>query len=178
MPALEPSLQSPIIVVLVVLVLLLTAWNVILERRLRRIQSRYREILRGPTGAPLEELLRDYTTEVARSRGRVEELVRQGQETQRALRRSLQGVGVVRFNPFSDTGGDQSFAIALLDPQGDGVVFTGLHGRAEGRVYAKPVLRGGSSYPLSEEEKRAIAKAQERIGTATATAREPEVSRA
>lgn len=157
------TLYSPVLAVLLAAaVLLLALWLYRLQRRLRHVEDRYREILRGATGTPLEELLREYANDVARTRGRVEELVRTSQEMQRALRRSLQGVGVVRFNPFSDTGGDQSFTIAFLDPQGDGVVMTGLHGRAEGRVYAKPILRGGSPYPLSEEEKKAIARAQER----------------
>lgn len=149
---------------LAVLAIALGAAVLLLHRRLRRMERRYAEILRGATGMPLEELLRDYAQEVATTRSRVEDLVRTTQELQRALRRTLQGLAVVRFNPFSDTGGDQSFVIAVLDPQGDGVVITGLHGRGEGRVYAKPVRGGSSSYPLSEEEKRAIAQAQDRLG--------------
>lgn len=72
---------------------------------------------------------------------------------------SVQKVGVVRYNPFSDVGGDQSFSIALLDANNDGIVITGLYGREGNRVYAKPIKNSESEYPLSGEEKKAIKKA-------------------
>ena len=69
---------------------------------------------------------------------------------------SIQHVGLVRFNPFEDTGSDQSFAIALLDGERDGVVISSLHGRANTRIFAKPVQGGVSNHALSDEEERAI----------------------
>ena len=73
---------------------------------------------------------------------------------------ALQHVGVVRFNPYHDTGGDYSFAVALLDATGTGVVLTGLYHRDRCRVYAKPVSRWQSGYELIDEERQAIAEAQ------------------
>lgn len=75
------------------------------------------------------------------------------------LSRALHWIGIVRFNPFSDTGGDQSFSVALVDGEGNGVVITSLHGRRETRVYAKPLEGWGSTYSLTEEEQEAIAQA-------------------
>ena len=71
-------------------------------------------------------------------------------------RSSLQHVGIVRFNPFEDTGSDQSFAIALLDDRRDGIVLSSLHGRGQTRVFAKPVEGGESTHQLSGEEAQAI----------------------
>ena len=71
-------------------------------------------------------------------------------------RGSLQHIGLVRFNPFEDTGSDQSFAIALLDDRKDGIVISSLHGRANTRVFAKPVENGTSRHALSNEEANAI----------------------
>lgn len=73
---------------------------------------------------------------------------------------ALQNVGVVRFNPYHDTGGDYSFAVALLDAQGAGVLITGLYHRERCRVYAKPVRGWESSYQLTDEEREAIDKAR------------------
>jgi len=73
--------------------------------------------------------------------------------------KSLQKIGVVRFNPFNEVGGDQSFSIALLDANNDGFVITSYYSRDINRVYAKSILRGNSRHPLSKEEKRAIEKA-------------------
>lgn len=79
------------------------------------------------------------------------------------LRGSVQGIGVVRFNPFTSQGGNQSFAAAFLDERGNGVVFSTLYSRDRVGVYAKPVENGASSFELTGEEKEAIAKAKESV---------------
>jgi len=72
----------------------------------------------------------------------------------------IQKVGVVRYNPFSEVGSNQSFSVALLDSNNNGVVITSLYTREGNRVYGKPVKNGESDYSLSAEEKKAIEKAQ------------------
>ncbi|HID86771.1 MAG TPA: DUF4446 family protein [Anaerolineae bacterium] len=143
----------------VILGIVALIWLFILQRRLDRTLVDVRALLTGAQGADLEAILRDYVAQVQRTATRVDELSQQAQRLEETLRRSLQQVGVVRFNPFPDTGGDQSFAIALLDAQGDGVVLSGLYSRAGVRVYAKPVKGGTSTYHLSAEEEEAIARA-------------------
>ncbi len=73
---------------------------------------------------------------------------------------SIQKIGIVRFNPFKEIGGDQSFSITLLDRNDNGVVITSLYTREGNRVYGKPIKNGNSEYLLSEEEKKAIDKAK------------------
>ena len=79
------------------------------------------------------------------------------------IERDLQGtfgrLGLVRFNPFEDTGGNQSFALALLDSRGDGFVVSSLHARAGTRVYAKAITNGASEAALSDEETEALRQA-------------------
>ncbi len=72
---------------------------------------------------------------------------------------SVQKISIVRFNPFSEVGSDQSFSIAILDGNNDGVVVSSLFTRNDDRVYGKPVKAGTSEYQLSEEEKTVIKKA-------------------
>jgi len=72
---------------------------------------------------------------------------------------SIQKIGIVRFNPFSEIGGAQSFSIAFLDGKNNGVVITSLYTREGNRVYGKPIKNGKSEYLLSEEEKEALKKA-------------------
>lgn len=72
----------------------------------------------------------------------------------------IQKIGLVRFNPFNDTGGDQSFILALVDAQDSGVVVSGLHTRNGTRWYAKKVQRGaGVEHELSNDEIKAIKSA-------------------
>ncbi len=73
---------------------------------------------------------------------------------------AVQKVGIVRFNPFSGVGSDQSFSVALLDKNDDGVIITSLYTREGNRVYAKPIKASASEYLLSSEEKKAIEKAK------------------
>ena len=72
----------------------------------------------------------------------------------------IQKVGLIRFNPFKDLGGDHSFAIALLDKEDTGIIFTGLHTRERTRIYVKSVKKGKAEYQLSSEEKKALEKAK------------------
>lgn len=73
----------------------------------------------------------------------------------------IQKVGMIRFNPFNDTGGDQSFIISLLDAKDTGVVISSLHTRNGTRWYAKKIVEGkGLEHQLSDEEKSAISKAK------------------
>jgi len=81
------------------------------------------------------------------------------------LRSTLQGVGLVRFNPFEGQGqgGNQSFAIAFLDEYSNGVVLSTLYARDRVGVYAKPIEKGISTYELTNEEKEAIERARDTL---------------
>jgi len=74
-----------------------------------------------------------------------------------------QKISIVRFNPFGDTGGDQSFSLAVLDAHDSGYVLTSIHGRQGTRVYVKPVDFGQSKYKLSKEERQALTQAVKRV---------------
>ncbi len=85
---------------------------------------------------------------------------------EKRLKKSVQAVHTVRFNPFSGTtgsGGNQSFATAFLNESGDGVVISSLYAREHVSIFAKAVTRGVSEYELSEEEKKAIDTAMKMV---------------
>ena len=72
---------------------------------------------------------------------------------------AFQKIGVVRFNPFNNLGGNQSFVIALLDNKNSGFLISSLFVRDGNRVYAKILNQGKSDYPLSKEEVEALSRA-------------------
>lgn len=77
----------------------------------------------------------------------------------------IQRVELSRYNPYEDTGGDQSFTLALLDDLGTGIVVTSLHARSGTRVFAKPVLQGKSGkYQFSKEEEQVIEEVMKQKG--------------
>lgn len=73
----------------------------------------------------------------------------------------IQKVELLRFNPYNDTGGDQSFTVCLLDNKGSGIVVTSLHARSGTRIFGKEINLGKSNYQLSKEEEAVIKKAIE-----------------
>ena len=72
---------------------------------------------------------------------------------------SLQKIEILRYNPFSEIGGNQSFSVVLLDGNNDGAIITSIYSRDGNRVYAKPIKNGVSEYSLSEEEKEVLSRA-------------------
>lgn len=137
----------------------LLLWIALLEYRFLRTTRTIRRLFTGRTGVDLEQMLRAYLQRVDHTDTMVGELVTRTAQLEKKAPTNVQHVGVIRFNPFPDKGGDQSFAVALLDDRADGVVFTGLHSRGDSRVYSKPIVGGNSTYALTEEEKEAISRA-------------------
>jgi len=156
---LDPSALSLALIVLALAIVGLAAWLLVLQRSESRLRSRLRRILSDNGSTGLDEVLAAQATRIEQLATRVDALTALQRELESATGRSLQKVGVVRFNPFQDSGGDQSFAIALLDQRGSGVVVSSLHGRAETRIFAKQVVNGRSTHSLSDEEQQAIREA-------------------
>ena len=125
--------------------------------KLIRLSRKSREFFSGKSGVDLEEIIIGHSKQIRELDGEIQELFEISNRINGLAMQSLHKVGVVRYNPFKDLGGDQSFAVALLDRKNSGLVISSLHTREGTRVYAKPVSGGESKkYPLTEEEKKAI----------------------
>ncbi|CCO08332.1 DUF4446 family protein [Desulforamulus hydrothermalis] len=151
-----------IMLVLSLLALILGLSQVILFRRFREVSRRYRLLMRGPSGADLEEILQRYAVDVKNLEALGQEIKQQQGILQEKLAQCVHNPGLIRFNAFDNMGSDLSFSVALLDRRGDGVVLTGLYGRDETRIYAKPIRKGTSNYSLTEEEAQAVQKTLEK----------------
>lgn len=121
---------------------------------------RYRSLLRGNSGANLEELLIQQQEATAELRAGQEAMRRRLSELENASRNYVQRIGIVRFNAFPEVGADLSFSCAFLDGNDNGVVVTSLYGRSECRTYAKPIRNGTSTYVLTAEEQQALRQAR------------------
>ena len=154
----EPTL-SLLVVALVVAVVVLGVWVAWLQRSEAVLRRRLRRVLPQGESGGIDEILDRQLKSVESLSERVDALNKLHHELEHLSQRTIQKVAVIRYNPFSDTGGDQSFAIALLDSLGNGVVVSSLHSRTDTRVFAKPVQSGRSKFQLSDEEQDAIRKA-------------------
>lgn len=76
-------------------------------------------------------------------------------------KKSIRTIQTVRFNPFSDAGSNQSFATSLVSEEGNGVVLSSLYSRDRVSIFAKPIMKFGSEYELSGEEKEVLTRSAE-----------------
>ncbi len=126
-----------------------------------RANSHYRRLTQGITKKDLKTVLDGL---VAKTGGLQEDLLklRERQDVAETMAKlHLQRVGFVRFNPFTDTGGDQSFCLVLLDRHNSGIVISSLHSRDQTRIYAKRITQSKpEDGEFSKEEKKAFEAAQ------------------
>jgi hypothetical protein len=141
------------------LLLILLIWTAQVASKLRKLKKAHSKLI-GDTGVEgLEEVLHTVHEHLG-----VLERKQLAQDTtlmqQERRLTSMKGkIGVHRFNAFSDSGSDLSFSVAFINEEQDGVVITGIHGREQTFLYAKPIDKGQSAYMLTPEEKTAISLA-------------------
>lgn len=127
-----------------------------------RIEIRLSRLFRGSKAESLEALMREVVSrvkEMSQTQGAHETSIVHIEER---LKKQGRGIELLRFNPFPDVGGTQSFAVAIVNEEGDGVVFSSLYSRERMSVFAKPVSGGASDIELSEEERSVIAGARKK----------------
>lgn len=160
MGGLETAVQSNLAlgtIIFSILGAILLALNVIILAKFGKINRKSREFFSGKKGKDLESLILGHSKEIKGLDGEIQELFSISNKIHKLSHHGLHKVGVIRFNPFKDVGGNQSFSIALLDGKKSGLVISSLHTREGTRVYAKPVINSVSkNYTLTEEEKQAI----------------------
>lgn len=133
------------------LVLSILFWNLI---------SHYNKLSQG-TGGTLKSLLENLLKEIAFAKKELGFLKEHAEKLQKEGTLHIQKVGLMRFNPFKDTGGDQSFILSLIDGNNTGVIISGLYSRSGTRWYAKRVINGKSvEHELTDEEKQALKEAE------------------
>jgi hypothetical protein len=137
-------------------VLLLLAIAALEARRIGRLSARLAALTRGSDERSLEAILEAHLTRVHQVVRDLDAIEARTAVLERDLKLSFSRIGLVRFNPFEDTGGNQSFALALLDDRGDGFIASSLHARNLTRVYAKGVAGGRAEAALSAEEAEAL----------------------
>ncbi len=132
-------------------------WLIILSFLLWRIFSHFHFIFRSAKEQSLAAVLKQFVEDIEQARKNVQLHDERIKKLEKQTETHIQKIGLVRFNPFHDTGGDQSFILALLDANKTGIVISGLFARSGMRWYVKHVEEGkGKEHELSEEEKKAV----------------------
>lgn len=144
-------------------IILLVIWNLFLSIYVYQAVAKYKKLTKGTNNRNLEQVVIKLIDNVESVKSHVSQVAQNLIEFQKKSIQYLQKVSVLRFNPFEDSGGDQSFAVAVLDGEGNGFIVSSLHSRSGTRVYAKEIKNGKSqSHALTREEKEALDKALKR----------------
>jgi hypothetical protein len=139
-------------------------WILDLNARVGRVKARHESLYAGAEQeGDLSIALENLANRLSETNARTERLTARAERADATLAHSVQGVGLVRFSAFKDTGGDQSFALALADGEGNGVIISELFRRGETRIYAKPVRGWLSPNILGDEEREALAQAKSTV---------------
>jgi hypothetical protein len=126
-----------------------------------RIELRLKRFFQGKKAGTLEALIGEIVEEQRTTSAKLGEQAEIIRMLEARLEKQGRGVKLVRFNPFGEVGSTQSFAVAIMNKEGDGVVFSSLYSRERMSVFAKPITKGKSDIELTPEEQSVIKDAQE-----------------
>lgn len=134
-------------------------WLTILSWIVFKIRKHYYNLITRTKKERIDGILDELLLQDKNIRIDLEEIKKQVKEEAKSSLSHLQKIGLVRFNPFERVGGEQSFVVALLDKENNGIIVNFIYTREGLRAYTKRVKKGkGEEYGLSEEEKKAIEK--------------------
>lgn len=145
------------ILVLLILVIIALIWAFFLNRSLKTIRQHNLDFFSGSKVKNIEDVVVGHARAIKALDKDIQELYNISNQINTLAHRGLHKFAMIRFNPFKEVGGDQSFAIALLNSKNNGLVISSLYTREGTRIYAKAISSSESEkYPLTEEEKQAI----------------------
>lgn len=143
--------------VLVVIFILLIVWLSVLSYFFYELFSHYNTLTKGATNKNLKDILDDVLKSIGKTKEDIARLSVSYDTMEKQSLSHINRIGLLRFNPFKDTGGDQSFILSLTDSMESGVIISGLYSRSGTRWYAKKIKNGKAiEHELSEEEQKVL----------------------
>jgi hypothetical protein len=149
-----------------IIIIALIIINIVLALMIYFLYKKFNRILGGKGNAKtLEEAVIKFQNDVKNLEEFKGDTTKYLTDVEKRLRASLRGLHTVRFNPFKGTGsgGNQSFATAIVNEDGDGVIISSLYSREHVSIFSKPVKKHLSEFDLTEEEREALTKAKEKL---------------
>jgi len=147
------KLEIVFFIFIAITILVNSIWTFNTEKRLKKF-------FLGKKAKDLEDTIANLDEDISKLKKAKEASEKEIGVINNKLKKSIRGLETVRFNPFPDQGSNQSFAIGMLNEDGDGVVFSSLYSRDRMSMFAKPIKNGKSEFELTIEEKEVLKKAE------------------
>ncbi|EFM10980.1 conserved hypothetical protein [Paenibacillus curdlanolyticus YK9] len=144
------------VVALGAVIIVLIIWMTVIGGRLKKLRKQYVAAMDGMGVTNLEDILGEMKRQLSEQEQQIVQQHEAHELLKKALSESRGKVAVHRYNAFAEQGSDLSFSLAIVNDSQDGIVLSGLHSREDTYVYAKPLDKGDSPYPLTPEEKKAV----------------------
>lgn len=124
-----------------------------------------RRALKGTEGQPLDQMLLQHVETQRQLKNDVADLRNRMADAEKWMDKAVGYASIVRYDAFDNVSGNQSFAVALQNSEGDGIILNAVSGRDQTRVYGKSLRGGQCESNLTPEEKQAIVNALTRANT-------------
>lgn len=134
-------------------ILLIILWIILIEYRLKKFFA-------GTNARNLEEVMIELGNQLSEIKEFEIKTKKHLTLVDTRLDKSIRNIQTIRFNPFVEAGGNQSFAISFINDEGDGVIISSLYARDRMSIFAKPIIKGSSTFELTEEEKEVLDKSK------------------
>lgn len=145
---------------LLIAIIAVGAFELIFLIWLFRMEQRLKLLFRGSKAKNLEEHFATLTERVEKLSVGEKDLYARLSATDARLKKSIRNIETIRFNPFPGEGSNQSFAAALINDEGNGMIISSLYSRERMSVFVKPVQNGASEHELTEEEREVLSRSR------------------
>lgn len=156
-------LPANISLILLVLTAILFIAVIVISIYTITLRAKLRKLFAGGNAKSLENLMIEIMEDLKKVHKYESEISAHLGHVEKRLQRSIQGFDLKRFNPFADSGSNQSFAVSLVNEEGDGIVISSLYARDRHSIFAKPISQLKSIYDLTDEEKEVLKNAHEKL---------------
>lgn len=143
-----------LVLIIILLILLMTT-----KTRIKKLEAKYEDFMRGKDGESLEELILNRFDEVDKLKRSDVKKTKALNDIIENLDMAYQKIGIIKYDAFQEMGGKLSFALALLTKENDGFVINAVHSREGCYTYVKEIVKGESYIALAEEEQQALEEA-------------------
>ena len=149
-----------VIVLLLIIMVIMFVILLVMIHQMNVISRKYTAFMQGRDGEALEKMIHTRLKEIDQLKQVSRKLINEQRSMQTILSGCVSKYALVKYDAFEEMAGKLSYAVALLDNNGNGIVLNSIHSREGCFTYAKEIVRGESYIPLSEEEKQALSRAK------------------
>lgn len=147
---------------LTVLILILFILTIVFLVKVVRLQKRYNKFMKGKDAKSLEQELIGLYEDNKFLKINLDKNRKDIRNLYKKMESTFQKVGLVKYDAFSQMGGQLSFSLALLDENNNGFILNSVHSAEGCYSYTKEIKNGESKISLGDEEAQALARAMEK----------------